>query len=369
MNEPRNSSRIAVLQVLRAVAALLVAQSHVVDVCVANHGRALQSSFGSFENFGAVGVDIFFVVSGFIVPLTALGGTVTKARFLLRRAVRIYPLWWCALLGRVLQIRLNHHWCDWHLLLHSALLLPSRNAAYTPIIYLGWSLIFEMFFYFLIVLAWTSQASLSRLRTILVVVLTLGLTGSIVRPIFPFSHFLMNPILLEFCGGLLAGILWTSERMPSCRVGRALLLLGMFLLLASGYLGFGQISEMQYIVTGQLSARRAIEWGIPATLIVLGALALSPSCTSRFGRLMVALGDASYSIYLTQFFTQLLLFTVWRFLARLPGDLAILVGVAVMGGIGLFVYRFLELPILDSLKPLVKRPVRRVEHAPAVVGA
>jgi len=143
--------------------------------------------------------------------------------------------------------------------------------------------------------------------------------------------------------------------MASPRVGASLLTLGVALLLASGYIGFGNISEMEYIINGQLSLARVVQWGIPSALIVFGALSLAPLCDSRAGRIMVALGDASYSIYLASFFTRILLFKMWRFLAWMPGDLAIAAGVAFIAVVGTLVYRFLEKPVQDALKPLTRR--------------
>jgi peptidoglycan/LPS O-acetylase OafA/YrhL len=359
------SSRIAVLQVLRAFAALLVAQTHVVDVIIARHAFAWQASFRHFENFGAVGVDIFFVVSGFIVPLTTLAPAFTRRQFMLRRILRIYPIWWIALVAWLIQTRLERHSLDWHKLIRSALLLPATNPGYSPVIYLGWTLIFEMFFYTLIIVAWGKRAE-TRLRWILVAVAALGVIGVVVHPSFPMSHLISNPILLEFCGGVLIGILWTSGRMLPAKAGLAFLATGIAALLATGYIGFGNISEMQYIISGNLSALRVLLWGLPSALIVFGALTLAPHCHSRAGRALVALGDASYSIYLTSFFTRILLYRMWRFIGWMPGDVAIVAGIAVVALTGVIVYRFVELPVLNFLKRLtIKRPAKvAVEVSP-----
>jgi exopolysaccharide production protein ExoZ len=354
------SARIAVLQVLRAVAALLVAQTHVIDVAIARHTPAFQATFGHFENFGAVGVDIFFAVSGFIVPLTALSPTLTRQQFAMRRIVRIYPIWWIALLAWLLDTVLRGHSWNWHLLARSALLAPALNPNYAPVIYLGWSLIFEMFFYLLIVLTLGGRPS-TRLLRILIAVGTLGLIGAIAHPIYPLSHVFTNPILLEFCGGLLIGLLWTSGRMPRPSIGGAVLAVGTVLLLASGYFGFGEISEMENIINGKLSLARVVQWGIPSALIVFGALSLAPQCNSWAGRILVVLGDASYSIYLTSFFTRIMLYRTWRFLAWMPGDLAILVSVGIIAVIGTVIYLCLEKPVQDALKPLTKRRVQNLE--------
>jgi len=363
-----DSARIAVLQVLRAIAALLVAQTHVIDVLLHRHARAAQATFGHFENFGAVGVDIFFVVSGFIVPLTALAPSATRKDFVLRRMVRIYPLWWCALLVWLIRVELHKHSCDWHLLARSALLIPALDPNYHPVVYLGWTLIFEMFFYSLIVLMWGKEPS-TRLRRILMIVGALGLIGAVLRPRYPMAHVITNPILLEFCGGILIGIVWTTGRMLSRRKGFALLFVGAALLLITGYVGFGKMSEMEFIITGKLSATRVVLWGIPAALIVFGALSVAPRCNSRVGRTMIALGDASYSIYLTTFFMQLVLYKMWRFLGWLPGDLAVAAGVAIIAATGLGIYRCLELPILNRLKPITQRRARTLSVEPAKLAA
>jgi peptidoglycan/LPS O-acetylase OafA/YrhL len=64
--------KLASIQVLRGLAAVLVVHAHAVDAQIGlGIGQSIYQQWFFLENFGAVGVDIFFVISGFIMTLTA----------------------------------------------------------------------------------------------------------------------------------------------------------------------------------------------------------------------------------------------------------------------------------------------------------
>ena len=90
--------------------------------------------------------------------------------------------------------------------------------------------------------------------------------------------------------------------------------------------------------------------GIPAALIVAGCLWLRPGCDSRLGQFFTAIGNASYSIYVTSFFTQMGLNEAWGLFARLPGAIAILMGTAAMTAIGYLTYLYAERPLRRRLQ-------------------
>src|ERR1041384_6244035 len=96
---------IEVLQVFRGIAATAVVFHHAADEvgkipAVAAGARAFHIGHWINTDVGAVGVDLFFVISGFIMSYTARRGGLREARdFMVRRLVRIYPLYWaCSLI-------------------------------------------------------------------------------------------------------------------------------------------------------------------------------------------------------------------------------------------------------------------------------
>ena len=140
---------VASIQYLRALAALLVVFVHAQEQYPIG-GRIIPSAFG------LGGVDLFFLISGFVMTFTAAQRPLTRLDFLKRRVVRIVPLYWTMTLATAGLIfvapaltRDSHFaWSD---LLTSLSFIPHYNAgkagSISPIIKLGWTLNYEMFFY------------------------------------------------------------------------------------------------------------------------------------------------------------------------------------------------------------------------------
>src|SRR6185437_14170487 len=131
------------IQALRAIAALLVVFVHLA-VPVAALGVA---------PFGAGGVDLFFVISGFIMVYTTVGRPISGAEFLGRRIVRIVPLYWLLTLAvfgiaLIAPTLLQFTTASWGQLLKSLFFIPfaKANGDVQPVLFLGWTLNYEMFF-------------------------------------------------------------------------------------------------------------------------------------------------------------------------------------------------------------------------------
>src|SRR6266568_1603361 len=141
--------QIVSIQYLRGIAALAVTYNH-----------AFENRFGTAlrENANGIwGVDIFFVISGFIMWTTTADGHADAVSFWKKRAIRIYPIYWIALslwiVGRfVIPDRLGNADVSMESVLRSYLLLPQYHLVFTdriwPILVPGWTLQFEVFFYF-----------------------------------------------------------------------------------------------------------------------------------------------------------------------------------------------------------------------------
>src|SRR5579864_8177356 len=195
------------IQVLRAVAAEMVVLRHATTLL---HARDPQH-FSIWLN-GVTGVDIFFVISGFVMMIstTPLLTTAHPERtFFARRVERIVPMYWLVTTVKVLALLAAPtiaivglgRW--WHVL-GSYLFFPTRSpiGAYGTVLAVGWTLVFEMFFYVLFTIVLATR--LPRLRTLSPVLIALAFAWTI-----PFVarhgtlHFYASTMQLEFLFGML----------------------------------------------------------------------------------------------------------------------------------------------------------------------
>jgi exopolysaccharide production protein ExoZ len=277
-------NKLASIQILRAVAALSVVLFH-----------AAQWSHLDFS-VGAAGVDLFFVISGFVLWTACEARPPTPGAFLRARAARILPLYWIVTLvvaaaalaaPMALPIVLPQ---GRHLVL-SLLLLPHTDPAGGPFPLLptGWTLTYEAFFYGVMALGLATPAD-RRLQLVAGLLLAASLVGFAYHGWYTL---LANPLLLEFLAGIALARMWRDgrlKRLPSAS-GPGLIAAGALILAAC------QLSGLRD------DFLRPFVWGPPAALIVAGALKLEADGRIGSGlltRVLVAVGDASYSLYLVQ---------------------------------------------------------------------
>lgn len=319
---------------------------------VAHH--ALEMSNGSAGRFspdwltvsGAAGVDIFFVISGFIMIHTSFGAgraPMTPLTFLKKRALRIYPFYWLCLIGMSLIFALGFlktHAFGAAKLMLAMVLFPGQ-----PLIYVAWTLSYEIFFYLVFAAALFSGR---RDGTAILAVLAIGIAiaaGSLAD-----LAFLANPISIEFCFGI--GLALIAARLPKGALPLALgLAASGMVLLAAGH--FPDLSA-----SSGNGWTRVTVWGIPAVVIVAASLQLRrPS--SRTGRQLLLIGDASYAIYLTHVFGMIaygwaIKATPLGALPQLP--LAVIVILACLAG-GVLAHLWIEKPLAAIVRG--DRPFRR----------
>ena len=276
------------LQIVRAVAAVSVVYFHV----------------GGHPRFGAFGVDLFFVLSGFVMAMLVAQGA-TPGGFALRRIVRIVPLYWLTTLAVVLIGVLRPTWLATAApgigdVLRSLFFVPylRENGVLAPVLGLGWTLNYEMFFYGLIVLSlcWAPQRVLVRVAAALLLLQAgASLAGEGVM-----AMFLGSSHLLEFVLGMACHAVWQRGLCSRVPWGVALLLwLGAYVAMAA----------LQ--ATGR-SFVQLFAYGVPSALMLLASLRVEPLLRAlQAGRrsvgraalvTLLALGDASYAIYLAHFF-------------------------------------------------------------------
>lgn len=277
-------SKLLSIQYLRAAAALMV---------VFFHADGMAQEYFRFAGlpFGASGVDIFFVISGFIMWVTTAPERITPASFVMNRVIRIVPLYWMMTLllyGGWLIFRDPATLPSLWNLVRSLLFIPyvsPRSGEIQPLLIAGWTLNFEMFFY----AVFAGALLISRRHRALIICVILG--ALVAWPLFDkpssaIARTYTSPLLIEFMIGCLLGLMYERGALPRPGVSAFLLVTGCGLLVTSGMLPAADIA-----------AARFLHWGLPAFLIVTGALGLESKL--KEWRLPMLLGDASYSIYLT----------------------------------------------------------------------
>lgn len=272
------------LQVLRFVAAALVVFAHSVDITAMMHTPSLIIGT-TLENFGAVGVDIFFVISGFIVTKTIERASSVGA-FWRDRFLRVAPLYWLISLPLVAVVLVKVGF-SLPTLLSFLTFWPVWGGAFQePYLNVGWTLSFEMLFYLAFGL---HKVGLGYWK-----LLGLFAAAFVAGQLFnnAIVHFIGNPIIIEFVLGVcLAKLSFNRFRTPA-------LILGILGLAATLVFGYGSISESQFTQDASQSLMRVALWGVPSALIVYGILGQEGRFNGRIFAACVLLGDTSYSIYL-----------------------------------------------------------------------
>lgn len=328
------ATKINNIQVLRALAAGVVAFRHI--------GQQLH-----FHAIGSFGVDIFFVISGFVMAQICERGKTEW--FLLRRIVRIVPLYWGATLslyvlaviapGLLIETRPNAVY-----LLLSLLFIPFRKATgqIEPFLFLGWTLNFEMYFYALLsvaLLLWSKRAVWLAAAMIAAVFLLVTGGSSV------FSMFYGDSIVFEFVAGSIVFYLYSAMGLEQARRLR-------FVFIALAVLAMGSIPwpDFLYAIPPNM---RGIYLGIPAACLVASIVGLSRGGFDAPWRWIVLLGDASYVMYLSHPFVEIGLEKMFLFLIPALNHHVVIMSSLILIGVALasiVIYRTVDQPVQRLLR-------------------
>lgn len=316
------------IQVLRFVAVAAV---------VAYHAQLTLMSYitgqvpYSVLEYGQYGVDLFFVISGFIIVYIGSTRETTAATFACRRVRRIVPMYWIATIGVFVLSYLpgiaRSGAPEPARLVQSLLFLSWLNGPETyPVLNVGWTLEYEMLFYVVATLAMVLAKTWRTKRVwaiagLVLLVLVLSGHGS--------AFFLQNPIIIEFVFGMvIAAYMFDRQLFP-------------WLLLAA------------ILVTATLPmsgpALRVWLFGIPSALLVAGAIGADIRKTYR-GQALAALGNASYSIYLTHVIViSLVCKILMKTWSAIPPGIAVPLISIVAISVGYAAYRLIETRLIAFL--------------------
>ena len=330
------SNRLHGIEMLRGLAACAVVLSH-----AARHVDKAWHAPGLIRLFqpGHAGVDLFFVISGFIILFVHHGDVGVPGRlpnYLGRRFTRVMPLYWVALgLTLVLALAGRHKAPDPVDVLWSGLLLPSMAE---PLLGVAWTLQNEAVFYAVFAVLIASRAAglvLMGAWFCFIVLTSLGMGWPGVAPA------LGGVFSLQFFMGMGAALLVRRDRVPApltlAGTGAALFLLAMAGDSAGVLDGFGGLARLAY--------------GLPATMVVAGLAAAEWAGRLAVPGWALRLGGASYSIYLFQFVFIGAAWQAWLRLGLGPWREAcfVLLAVAALAG-GVAASRLVERPLLDLLR-------------------
>jgi exopolysaccharide production protein ExoZ len=343
------------IQYLRALAALGVVLTHASTSLLDRNRALIPLGFGTF------GVDIFFVISGFIMYSATANQTITAGQFFLRRLIRIFPLYCCAttvafVIARVAPQSTRIFSPKLYDYLRSICFIPyftttgeaigSVRGLMRPEVGQGWTLNYEMFFYVMFALCLCLPKRL-RMTSLIATGILLSVLGLLFRPSGAVLQTYTDSLILEFVFGVVLGYVYMWHLKKS--------------LISSGIMVLVGVSIVSVVcqIFFTYPLPRVISQGLPATGLVAAALWLE-----RAGRIprfptLLLLGDASYSLYLLHVFVLGTLRRVWQQhfnVGLVTTHVAfILTSVVCAELVGIAVFTFAERPLTIGITAALKK--------------
>jgi exopolysaccharide production protein ExoZ len=332
-----SAGTIYAVQALRGIAAIAVLALHSILYCAEVYRQTGTSAVwladhGHFRMFGASGVHLFFVISGFVIAIQHnKRGLPGLYQFSAKRISRIVPMYWlCTITVMVMVSRFPDFWTKEHIV-RSFLFMPAAKDFFRPVHGVGWTLSFEMFFYlsFGLVVIWQGFNRLAVLVVLSAAILLNVATGYR-------SESLGNLIVLEFAAGILVAEIYQR---PIIKKYSTVIFAAGVLGLLSSLLWFTPVYVRELPPT--------VIWGLPCALIVLGASSLEASGKQLMrGPIWQLCGAASYSIYLTHplWFHNLYYWVYFtkKFQKTIEPNLLLLIMIMISTALGIAAYVLIE---------------------------
>ena len=279
------------LQALRFFAAIMVVALHILTFGSSKYGLDAVALTSQLHGLAA-GVDVFFVISGFIMVYIGSGNTSTStSRFLVKRFKRIYPIYWFISL-LVLPIfiffpeMVNAGACEPTSIWKSFLLFPQAGV---PLLMVAWTLEFEVFFYviFSAFLAFKPITQVSIISSIFSISVFSGMFWGLNEGRGAFIDLIVSPLLFEFVVGMWIAILYRFARSWMHAMSTRLIISGLWAL-----------SLIVLILVPEGALPRVVHYGAFAALTVFLVLAAPDFVSPTLRKLSHDLADASYPLYL-----------------------------------------------------------------------
>ncbi|WP_025821372.1 acyltransferase family protein [Shewanella marina] len=314
------------IQLLRILSALLVVIYH------ACNKVGLEGVF----KFGQMGVDIFFIISGFVIYISSCKKVYSPIKFLRNRFFRIYPIYWLftfiAFIAYIIYPSLVNSGRETSIL-NSIFLLPSDKPY---LINNAWTLVYEMFFYFIFSLFITLKNKYRVIGTSIVIVLLLS-----VRYFFPnlssnlYFYFYSDYILLEFLFGVMFAYFYVTLNINKWVFTVLALVLSFF------YIYIYSLSE----------THRLFYYGIPSFIIFYIVVSLEGYILkSNIKNIVDALGNCSYVLYLLHPFILVLVYKLFQ-KHYILSDIGLIIVMLISSlFVSMFVHQYIEKRITKYIR-------------------
>jgi len=292
-----------------------------------------------FIEFG-VGVDVFFLISGFLIYHVSrgrFGQSGQSLDFLKRRFVRVVPLYWLAMVGMLLAVLTvpefihgNHLEAPHVVMSFLMIAWPNQSGQVFPLLASGWTLNLEIYFYTIFAIGLVFR----EVWTLAFVSACLSLSV-LAAQIFPTSGWLLpfygQPMILEFAAGMFLSVLYNRGFRIDFRLAIALCVAAVLM-------------HIRIRLAGP--APRLLLNGAPAALMFVGCVFWRhfslPPPVAKFVRVM---GDSSYALYLTSPFTINLVFEALAHLGVLKQLYLTAVATVASVAVAVAVHRWVERPM------------------------
>ncbi|MEJ7686606.1 MAG: acyltransferase [Variovorax sp.] len=330
-----NSEQVYSLQILRGAAATAVVYLHTFTL-------PLNGSFG---------VDLFFVVSGFVMCMIIDSGRPTPTVFLLNRITRIVPLYWAVTTMVLVVASIAPHLmgstvADLGNYLKSLFFIPHfrHDGQLFPVLMPGWTLNYEAVFY-LTIFATLIVRKENFAWPVCMLLALFFITSSIDSPTSVVYQFFHNSLWFEFVLGILCFKIHRAGLIASVPKAVAVVVI---------------LVSAAVMVGVDLKTDRLINAGLPSFFILLFALRLEESIRSLNPvvlRLLIHIGDASYATYLSHMFViglvERIAFPMLGFDEKNMLTAAFTIGCCLIAGS--LIYRFVDLPMMRECRKLTGR--------------
>ncbi len=274
------------IQIMRGLASILVVLLHI-SIKGGQYGNGALKGF----SVGGSGVDLFFIISGYIMCISTFGRRLNVYQFILLRIKRIMPLYWLvttvALVIFLYDPKLINTsggetsiWASYVLFPNGKKFLNSN----------GWTLSYEFFFYFIfaVLIHKGTYKAMQGSSMVLLILVAIGLCVNYDGILFNFST---NILYLEFVFGMGCFYLFNKKKFRlALKYGVICCLLGSLLL----------VLEVLFKIPDQ-EKWRGFFWGVPMLTIFIGLLSLEQliqRSRSVVRTLLLEIGNSSYSLYL-----------------------------------------------------------------------
>ncbi|MFE4110821.1 acyltransferase family protein [Kosakonia sp. YIM B13611] len=336
------------IQAMRGIASIIVFFVHLMST---RQGMAPAWLEKGIYVFGPAGVDIFFVISGFVVTLAAAkaacagNAKLSAVNFMAKRIFRIYPAYWAVFIFASLLLPFVWLAPDW-LPKASDISLLTLTYTYNYKVMVAWTLVYEMFFYLVLCLLILSGKKFWHALFIwmFIEIIAIACTNTYDKNLAGYVP--LNPQIIQFCAGCIVAFICTKFE---TRFGREILFAGFFL--------FAVMCCVNINLANWDPWHRTLTLTLPSAMMIYGAVVSEREKRFFFGKPLLFLGNISFSLYLWHqltFQSMLSWFEHAGLLQQLPHSISLIIWAACGIAVGYTSYILIEKPSVKLINNLLK---------------